>query len=113
MRAYTPAYSKTLHSPHLLSLVVIGVLTELPLIANRTPYKVSSYLFAFVTAYFVQSNAWRIRLAAYGARLERVLGSRPQGFKSPILRYEKSPGSCEPGLFSVCAPPLVGGYGGV
>ena len=29
---------------------------------------------------------WRIRLAAYGARLERVLGSRPRGFKSPILR---------------------------
>ena len=28
----------------------------------------------------------RIRLAAYGARLERVLGSRPLGFKSPILR---------------------------
>ena len=33
----------------------------------------------------------RIRLAAYGARLERVLGSRPQGFKSPILRHEKRP----------------------
>ena len=28
----------------------------------------------------------RIRLAAYGARLERVLGSRPRGFKSLILR---------------------------
>ena len=32
-------------------------------------------------------RAWRIRLAAYGARLERVLGSRPRGFKSPILRF--------------------------
>ena len=33
-----------------------------------------------------KQQAWRIRLAAYGARLERVLGSRPRGFKSPILR---------------------------
>ncbi len=30
---------------------------------------------------------WRIRLAAYVARLERVLGAIPQGFKSPILRH--------------------------
>ena len=29
---------------------------------------------------------WRIRLVAYGARLESVLGSRPRGFESPILR---------------------------
>lgn len=35
---------------------------------------------------FVSSKHWRIRLVAYGARLERGLGSRPQGFKSPILR---------------------------
>ena len=28
----------------------------------------------------------RIRLVAYGARLESVLGLRPQGFESPILR---------------------------
>lgn len=33
-----------------------------------------------------RGRRWRIRLAAYGARLERVLGSRPRGFKSPILR---------------------------
>lgn len=33
----------------------------------------------------------RIRLAAYGARLERVLGSRPRGFKSPILRRSEAP----------------------
>ena len=32
------------------------------------------------------SSVRRIRLAAYGARLERVLGSRPRGFKSHILR---------------------------
>lgn len=29
---------------------------------------------------------WRIRLVAYGARLESVLGASPQGFESPILR---------------------------
>ena len=29
----------------------------------------------------------RIRLVAYGARLESVLGLRPQGFESPILRH--------------------------
>jgi hypothetical protein len=28
----------------------------------------------------------RIRLVAYGARLESVLGSRPRGFESRILR---------------------------
>ncbi len=31
---------------------------------------------------------WRIRLVAYGARLESVLGSRPRGFESPILRRQ-------------------------
>ena len=30
--------------------------------------------------------AWRIRLVAYGARLESVLGASPGGFESPILR---------------------------
>ncbi|VXB61677.1 hypothetical protein PSCLAVI8L_160006 [Pseudoclavibacter sp. 8L] len=30
---------------------------------------------------------WRIRLVAYGARLESVLGESPQGFESPILRH--------------------------
>ena len=83
MRAYTPAYSKTLHSPHLLSLVVIGVLTELPLIANRTPYKVSSYLFAFVTAYFVQKQ----RLEDSPSGLWRTPGTRvgftPSGVQIP------------------------------
>ena len=29
---------------------------------------------------------WRIRLVAYGARLESGLGAIPQGFKSLILR---------------------------
>src|SRR5690625_3085205 len=45
---------------------------------------------------------WRIRLAAYGARLERVLGSRPRGFKSPILRRGEAPTCrfvCRWGLF--------------
>ena len=32
------------------------------------------------------SYFWRIRLVAYGARLESGLGLRPQGFESPILR---------------------------
>ena len=29
----------------------------------------------------------RIRLVAYGARLESVLGESPRGFESPILRH--------------------------
>ena len=41
----------------------------------------------------------RIRLVAYGARLESVLGASPRGFESPILR-STSPGSVEiPGFF--------------
>ena len=32
----------------------------------------------------------RIRLVAYGARLESVLGESPRGFESPILRSVKS-----------------------
>jgi hypothetical protein len=32
----------------------------------------------------------RIRLVAYGARLESVLGESPRGFESPILRQENS-----------------------
>ena len=31
-------------------------------------------------------GTWRIRLVAYGARLESVLGASPRGFESPILR---------------------------
>ncbi len=31
-------------------------------------------------------GSWRIRLVAYGARLESVLGASPRGFESPILR---------------------------
>ena len=42
---------------------------------------------------------WRIRLAAYGARLERVLGSRPRGFKSPILRSFPGFEFSRPGIF--------------
>lgn len=38
------------------------------------------------------SRSRRIRLAAYGARLESVLGSRPRGFESPILRRPTGPG---------------------
>ena len=33
-------------------------------------------------------GTWRIRLVAYGARLESVLGASPRGFESPILRCE-------------------------
>jgi hypothetical protein len=32
------------------------------------------------------ARARRIRLVAYGARLESVLGANPRGFESPILR---------------------------
>src|SRR3954463_7526614 len=32
------------------------------------------------------AHARRIRLVAYGARLESVLGASPRGFESPILR---------------------------
>ena len=35
--------------------------------------------------------AGRIRLVAYGARLESVLGVSPRGFESPILRAPKGP----------------------
>ena len=35
--------------------------------------------------------AGRIRLVAYGARLESVLGESPRGFESPILRRSKGP----------------------
>ena len=43
----------------------------------------------------------RIRLVAYGARLESVLGASPRGFESPILR-SMSPGSVETPGFSLC-----------
>lgn len=36
-------------------------------------------------------SAWRIRLVAYGARLESVLGASPRGFESPILRRTEGP----------------------
>src|SRR5665647_2776191 len=41
--------------------------------------------------FFVAVPSWnrparRIRLVAYGARLESVLGASPRGFESPILR---------------------------
>ena len=37
------------------------------------------------------SSQRRIRLVAYGARLESVLGESPQGFESPILRENTVP----------------------
>ena len=43
-------------------------------------------VYSIIRSPFCKVFSWRIRLAAYGARLERVLGSRPRGFKSPILR---------------------------
>ena len=43
-------------------------------------------------------STWRIRLVAYGARLESVLGASPRGFESPILRHHPGirmiPGFC-------------------
>ena len=35
-----------------------------------------------------RASARRIRLVAYGARLESVLGASPRGFESPILRQK-------------------------
>ena len=47
-------------------------------------------------------SAWRIRLVAYGARLESVLGASPRGFESPILRHYPGipaiPGFCASSL---------------
>src|SRR3954451_7905714 len=43
----------------------------------------------------------RIRLVAYGARLESVLGASPRGFESPILRIRSRPSAAAPGT----APP--------
>ncbi|MCU1438345.1 MAG: hypothetical protein JWP66_1432 [Naasia sp.] len=40
---------------------------------------------------FAPILAWRIRLVAYGARLESVLGESPRGFESPILRQRRKP----------------------
>ena len=37
---------------------------------------------------------WRIRLVAYGARLESVLSESSQGFESPILRHVMSRDIC-------------------
>ena len=54
----------------------------------------------FVACAMRRKHSWRIRLAAYGARLERVLGSRPRGFKSPILRSFPGFGFLEAGDFS-------------
>ena len=44
-------------------------------------------------------DAWRIRLVAYGARLESVLGASPRGFESPILRH-RTPGPLQVPGFS-------------
>ena len=52
--------------------------------------------------------ARRIRLVAYGARLESVLGASPRGFESPILRHQ-TPGPVEvPGFLLPVAPRVVG-----
>ena len=42
--------------------------------------------------------ARRIRLVAYGARLESVLGASPRGFESPILRHRTPEPSQVPGF---------------
>ena len=43
--------------------------------------------------------ARRIRLVAYGARLESVLGASPRGFESPILRHRTPEPAQVPGFF--------------
>ena len=55
--------------------------------------------------------ARRIRLVAYGARLESVLGASPRGFESPILRHRTPEPAQVPG-FSLRLQrkvPIVGG----
>ena len=42
--------------------------------------------------------ARRIRLVAYGARLESVLGASPRGFESPILRHQTPEPAQVPGF---------------
>ena len=60
-------------------------------------------IYSFLVARGVAAwSAWRIRLVAYGARLESVLGASPRGFESPILRHH-------PGIRAIpgfCASPL-------
>ena len=48
----------------------------------------------------------RIRLVAYGARLESVLGASPRGFESPILRH-RTPGPLQVPGFLLPVAPLV------
>ena len=50
--------------------------------------------------------ARRIRLVAYGARLESVLGASPRGFESPILRH-RTPGPLQVPGFLLPVAPLV------
>ena len=56
-------------------------------------------VYSIIRSPFCKVFSWRIRLAAYGARLERVLGSRPRGFKSPILRSSPGLDFLRPGIF--------------
>jgi hypothetical protein len=51
---------------------------------------------------------WRIRLVAYGARLESVLGESPRGFESPILRH-RGPGPA--GHHPAGPVPVPGSFG--
>ena len=52
--------------------------------------------------------ARRIRLVAYGARLESVLGASPRGFESPILRHRTPEPAQVPG-FLLLVPRLISG----
>ena len=52
--------------------------------------------------------ARRIRLVAYGARLESVLGASPRGFESPILRH-RTPGPLQVPGFLLLVPRLISG----
>ena len=68
-------------------------------------------VYSIIRSPFCKVFSWRIRLAAYGARLERVLGSRPRGFKSPILRSFPGFEFSRSGIFVFGA--LTGFYCGV
>ena len=54
--------------------------------------------------------ARRIRLVAYGARLESVLGASPRGFESPILRH-RTPGPLQVPGFLLCLQGKVSSWG--
>ena len=62
--------------------------TRHPLARERNASR-SRVAFHEVARMFACLRPRRIRLVAYGARLESVLGESPRGFESPILRQQE------------------------